>query len=83
MSDLNFQLYLRTYEMQRHDVSVAPGKGAPALCNFFSGRSNEYADEFMADYKRRTPIVSLHDFDVRRVLELDNDLAAFFKRREL
>ena len=39
--------------------------------------ANNYADEFMADYNRRFAKAPLHDFDVHRPLENDDDLAQF------
>lgn len=44
--------------------------------------ANEYADEFMDDYNRRFAKAPLHDFDVHRPLEHNDDLAAFFTWRE-
>lgn len=44
--------------------------------------TNDFADEFMADYNRRFAKAPRHDFDVHRPLETDDDLAAFFTWRE-
>ena len=44
--------------------------------------ANDFADEFMADYNRRFAKAPRHDFDVHRLLETDDDLAAFFTWRE-
>ncbi len=44
--------------------------------------ANHFADEFMADYNRRFAKTARHDFDVHRLLENDDDLAAFFTWRE-
>lgn len=44
--------------------------------------ANDYADEFMADYNRRFAKAPRHDFDVHRLLETDDDLAASFTWRE-
>lgn len=44
--------------------------------------TNDFADEFMADYNRRFAKEPRHDFDVHRPLETDDDLAAFFTWRE-
>lgn len=39
--------------------------------------ANDYADEFMDDYDQRFAKVPRHDFDVHRLLEIDDDLTAF------
>lgn len=39
--------------------------------------ANNYADEFMDDYDQRFAKVPRHDFDVHRLLEIDDDLTAF------
>lgn len=56
------------------EASGSPGKGAPSQGNFFWDAAIDFADEFMADYKRHFAKAPRHDFDVHRPLETDDDL---------
>ena len=41
-------------------------------------KTNDFADEFMADYNQRFAKSPRHDFDVQRPLEADDELNVFF-----